>query len=287
MPTRDEALNQWKQSVQGFSGKEATADELNDFSNRWNQSAEAGLYSGPGYGKSWDEMFREGEDYNRRRYAPNEPSQPQQAQQSSYGGGSAQQGSSESLFPQWYQGMMERQMGMQEKQAAENKGRADSLYGTLMGRANQGLNVNRNDPVIRAQADAYSANVERNRRNYLSDVAERSGPLSNLRGEQRMAAEKAGQATGGFEADLMGRELTARRQEIANALSGMGGMLSGDQAAQLQRELARMDQAIKEAGTGISSRSVGNQYDLGLRNLGLNDWDRQMYWDALSSGRLG
>lgn len=163
-----------------------------------------------------------------------------------------------------------------ERQA--NKAKADSLYGQLMDRSKQSLAIDRNDPIIRAQADAVAASNERASRNYLSDLAEKAGPLANLRGEQRMASERLGQANSGFEAQLMGKELASRRQEIADALNGMRGMLSNDQQAQLQKELSSMDAAIRQQQLAQNNSQFGN--DLALRYAQMaqqgNQFDRSM-----------
>ncbi len=169
----------------------------------------------------------------------------------------------------------------------ELKNKQDQLYNMLMSRATQGTNVDRNTPAIRMQADAFNANVERNRRNYLSDVAESSGPYANLTGERRMATERAGIASGQNEASLVGRELTAKRDEIAQALASAQGMLTESQRLDLQRQLAVMNQAIQNRGLSLQEKAQGQTYDLGLRGLGLNDWGQQMYWDAVNSGRMG
>lgn len=189
-------------------------------------------------------------------------------------------GGSSSGAPDWYRQSMDQQLEFQRQSAeranqlqqqqfeyqkaqdAQRQARADSLYGTLLGRAQQGLDVDPNNPVIRAQTDVFNANQDRARRGYLSDTAERSGPYANLQGERRMTAEKVGQAGGEFQAQLMGRELQSKRDEIAQALSGMQGMLSADQAANLQRQLSLYDNAIKQTG-------MGNQMALGLGDLGL------------------
>ena len=195
--------------------------------------------------------------------------------------------------------------------------RLDELYNTLMQRAQQGTNIDRNNPIIRAQADAFSANEERSRRNYLSDLAEKSGPNANLRNEARMSAEKVGQSTGGFEAELMGRELGARRQEISEALNSAQGLLTEEQRLALQNELTRLNDATQRfgiqtqdkqyyAGLGQNQRqfdkNLGFQrysfdQDLGYRNraldqsdnqfrdrLGFDYADRSNYWDSLYRG---
>ena len=169
----------------------------------------------------------------------------------------------------------------------QNQNRNTGLWQMLMQRAQQGLNVDRNDPALRAQADAYSANEQRASRNFLGDIAERQGPGANLRGEQRMAAERLGQRTGAFEADLVGREITGRRNEIAQALESMRGMLSQDQQLALQRELGLLDASMRERGLGLEQQRMGQQQDQFLRDLGLRDWDRQMYWDMLQRGVIG
>lgn len=169
-----------------------------------------------------------------------------------------------------FQALMDRINAQDQAAAAEraaNKQKADALYGQLEARSKQALAVDRNDPVIRAQSDAFNANQERSRRNYLADLAERSGPLANLRGEQRMASERAGQASGSFEAELMGRELTSRRAEIADALHGMRGMLSADQQNNLQRELSSLDAAIKQTQLGVNKEQFGNDLAYRYANL--------------------
>lgn len=183
--------------------------------------------------------------------------------------------------------------------------RWDELYNTYLQRSKRGLAIDRNDPAVRGQADAYSANEERARRNYLGDLAERLGPGANLRGEQRMAAERVGQRTGAFEAELMGRELTSRRQEIATALQSMQGMLTQEQENALRRELTQYDNAIRQqqlalqgrqldmqnsqfySNLGLQNRQLDMQNDQFLANLGFQTDDRRSYWDAIRSGLLG
>lgn len=154
----------------------------------------------------------------------------------------------------------------------QNAERNAALYGQLQARANQSLNVDRNDPAIRAQADAYAANEERARRNYVSDAAERGGPLGNIEGERLIASERAGQRTGTFESMLVGQEMTARRQEIAQALTEMGSMLSEDQRNALQMQLSQIDAALREQGYGIQQQGLGlDRYKADLQNTQFND----------------
>lgn len=165
--------------------------------------------------------------------------------------------------------------------------RAAALYDELVGRAHQSLAISPDDPTIRGQVDAFRAEQTRGTRNYLSDLAEQGGQYQNMRGEQRMAAEKAGQATSGFQAELLGRELQSRRAEIAQALTQRGQMLSGDQQAALSRELAQLDAEIKrqgmaqqneqfgrslEQGNSQFGRTLGQGNDQFLRELALRQW---------------
>lgn len=122
-------------------------------------------------------------------------------------------------------------------------GQGTDLYNILLKRAQQGLAIDRNDPIIRNQADAYNAMQDRNRTKYLQETAERGGVNANISAEQRSSAETVGQNEAGFEASLMGRELASRRQEIESALSGMQGLLTAEQQMQLTKELADLQRA--------------------------------------------
>ena len=167
--------------------------------------------------------------------------------------------------------LMQQMFAQQASERARNRERGDTLYGQLMQRANQGLNVDPNNPVIKAQTDAFAAQQERARRNYLSDTAEREGPFANLRGERRMASERAGQATGSLQAQLMGREVDAKRQEIQAALSGAAGLLTADQEANLRQQLGMLGNLADQQRIGISGQA------LGLDNLRAQLQDRQYY----------
>jgi len=156
--------------------------------------------------------------------------------------------------------------------------RAAELYQELIARSTE-RPIDRNDPIIRAQADAFSAQQDRSRRNYLSDTAEREGPYANLQGERRMAAERAGQASGAFEAQLMSRELMAEREKVAQALSGRLGMLSGDQQAALTERLAALDAEIRREGFALQGQGMFNQNDQFMRDLALRESNQNNYWD--------
>jgi hypothetical protein len=58
--------------------------------------------------------------------------------------------------------------------------------------------VTKDEPVVRAQVDAYSAEQERARRSHISDLAEQAaGSPVNLNGEKRLVAERMGHAPEG------------------------------------------------------------------------------------------
>lgn len=148
----------------------------------------------------------------------------------------------------------------------------DPFLAMLMERIQGGM-PDRNDPNVRAQADAFSANTERARRNYLSDTAERSGPFANLQGERRMAAERSGIASGAFEAQLVGREIQAKRDEIAQALALYGNRLSDVDRMALQRELADLEASLRREGFGVNMYGLGLNNDQFLRSLAQRQYE--------------
>lgn len=171
--------------------------------------------------------------------------------------------------------------GGENNNNASNSGQWNELYNMLRTRAQQGINVDRNDPAVRGRADAFSAQQERARRDYLSGVAESGNPYATgaMQGQERMTAEKAGQASGAFEAELIGREITARRDEIQLALAQMGNMLSESQRLALQKELGYLNARLQE-------QSMNQQQNQFNARLGFETDDRNAYWDAIRSGLL-
>jgi hypothetical protein len=148
---------------------------------------------------------------------------------------------------------------------AQHDPRVDELFNTLLKRSGQSLAVDRTDPAVRSQADANAAATDRTTRNYLADLAEKAGPYANLRGETRLAQERAGQQEGSFEASLVGNEINARRAEIQNALSQMGSMLTTQQTLALQEELARLSDATNRYGIDTSNATSNSQFEQTLR----------------------
>jgi len=145
---------------------------------------------------------------------------------------------------------------------------ASDLYSLLQGRANQGLAVDPNDPVIKAQVDAYRAEQTRAARNLMSEQAERGGVNSNQDATQRSATEKAAQNTAGFQGQLMANEVAARRQEIESALKGEQGLLTAQQQMALQQELANLDVKLRSYQFGQSQNQQEAQFARTLAERG-------------------
>ena len=156
----------------------------------------------------------------------------------------------------------------QAAKEAELKARRDSLYEQLQTRAQQSLNIDPNDPIIKAQVDNYRAESERAFRNVRSDAAESKNPLRPT--QDRMAGERVSQGVASMQAELMARELSSRRGEIVGALSSMGGILTEDQQAGLQRELSNLDNMIRQQQVNIAGGELDLSRTLGLGRLGLD-----------------
>ncbi len=156
---------------------------------------------------------------------------------------------------------------------ASTPSKSEALYQMLLDRAKQGENVNPNDPVLRNQTDAFNAQQQQARRNYLSETAERQGPSGNIDAESRASAEQVGQNTSGFQAQLVQRELQSKRDEIQQALTQMGAQLSDEQRQALQQKLAEMDNALQYARLNEQGSEFGQS--IGLQNRQLSQQEEQ------------
>lgn len=145
--------------------------------------------------------------------------------------------------------------------------RRNEMYDMLMSRAQQGLNVNPNDPAIKGQVDAYRGEQERMRRNLQSDYAEGGKSLSDT--QKRMSHEAVGHNVGSLQAQLVANERQARRDEIAQALSLNSQFLTDGEKLALQRELGMLDNEIKRNAVNLQSKELDLQSQLGLGNLEL------------------
>lgn len=161
-----------------------------------------------------------------------------------------------------------------------NSSLLNDLYAQLRARMSQSLDVNASDPNIATQLNPYRASIERQRRDYLSGLAERGAPTQNLAAEQRMSSEKAGQAVGSQLGTLVGNELTARRQEIADAIDTYAGLLSAEEERALRLQLAEIDADLQR----MALEQDASQFDA---QLGLDAENLANYWDYTYSGGNG
>lgn len=201
------------------------------------------------------------------------------------GGGGREGGQPRSLASQW------------TSQTSQRDPRWDALYQRLLERSSQGLAIDRTDPTVRAQADAYAANEQRASRSALADMAEKAGPYANMTSERRLAGERVGQRTGAYEAELMGREVQARRDEIAQALVSMQGMLTQEQEVSLRQELAQLDAMLRQQQMALQEKlamaGLSQDWQTALMrdrqfysDLGLQAEDRATYYDLVRRGVL-
>lgn len=165
-----------------------------------------------------------------------------------------------------------------------------SLLDLVQQRAQAPAFVSREDPNVRAQSDAYSANQQRAARNSIADIAESQGPLANITAETRLANERAGQASGSFEAEVLARAQQQKAQEIQQYLSIWGGLIDSDKRTALERELAQMQNATQQQALGnqltianqqnqTQNTSINNQMDQFLRELALREANQNNTWD--------
>lgn len=144
---------------------------------------------------------------------------------------------------------------------AQRQAQADALYNTLMGEANQSLNITPDDPIIKGQTDAYAAQAQNQWRNTMSAIAEKGGANYNTDAESRAVGEQLAQGTAGFQAKLMANELQSRRDQINQSLSQAAGLLTAEQQAALQDELGRIDAMIGQSEFGQNLAERAYEFD--------------------------
>jgi hypothetical protein len=155
-------------------------------------------------------------------------------------------------------------------------GKSNALYDLLMKRATQSTQVDPNDPIIKGQTDAYDAQGQQARRNFLAASAEKEGPYGNAASESRRSAEELGKSTGAFQAQAMQHELDARRREIEGALSGAQGLLTDEQRISLQEELSKMQMNQQNDQFGRSLAQGQSQFNANLGQRGY-EFDTSRY----------
>ena len=130
-----------------------------------------------------------------------------------------------------------------------------------------------NDPSIKPAADAYAqarnqaldrqrgANAERM-------AAQGLGSSGALDQANAGAFESAGQDIASEQANLVTQQITAKRQDVQNALTAGQGILTADQTAQLQMQLANYDKALRERALQLQANSLQQQNQQFYDNLG-------------------
>lgn len=154
--------------------------------------------------------------------------------------------------------------------------RVDQLYGEMQGLIKQSTDVSPNDPVIKAQTDAYRAEQTRAARDAMSNQAEAAGPNANLDASKRLAFETAGTNTSNFQATAMVNELSARRQQIMQALNDASGLLTAEQQMSLQEELGNLNAALSAWSTKSNLDVNESQFGRNLAQQAFQ-FDSNMY----------
>lgn len=143
---------------------------------------------------------------------------------------------------------------------SDTQSKSDALYQALLDRSKQSLKVDPNDPIIQAQLQPFTAMQQQQARNAEAAMAERQGPYGNMDAETRYANEQVGQNTSAFQGQLLQGELSARRQEIQDALTSMQAFLTDEQKMALQKQLAELDNALEYARL----HETGREFDASL-----------------------
>lgn len=105
--------------------------------------------------------------------------------------------------------------------------------------------VSADDPLIASQVQAYRQQQDLARQQGRQANAEAAAyegtPTSTFDTQNQRAFETEGQNIGGFQANLIGNELKARRQQVVEAIQ----FAQGADAQALQLELANIDETLK------------------------------------------
>jgi hypothetical protein len=142
------------------------------------------------------------------------------------------------------------------------------LWNQIQGLIGQGNTpVDGNDPIIKGQVDAYRNEQTRGARQGQAALAEQAAYKGIPSGTQDAGTaglyENAGVHTGNFEAQLVSQELQARRAQLTQGLQLALSQNSGDQARQLQAQIAQIDAALRQ-------QTITNQNGQFYDSLGLD-----------------
>jgi hypothetical protein len=123
--------------------------------------------------------------------------------------------------------------------------------------ANPAFSTDPNSPIVSADVQAYGAQQTQGMRNTLAQLAESGGADTNLNAETRSLGEAAGQATSGYQAQLMTQQLAARQNEIQQALTEGGNLLTTEQQNQLQEEYNQNQLALSNYQFNAGNSAAG------------------------------
>lgn len=171
--------------------------------------------------------------------------------------------------------------GSQPVGAGTRDPRWKDLYDQLLKRSQQSLNVDPNDPAIKAQVDAAGAQANVERVKQMQAAAERGGAYATgaTANDARMTGETVQLQQAGLQAQLMSREIDARRTEIAQALSSMQGILTVDEQSRLQQE----DQALQARQQDLANAQAQIQNAFNSRQQ--DETERQNAWYRMFQDR--
>lgn len=159
----------------------------------------------------------------------------------------------------------------EQSQQAANQQQQAQVWGEIqnqLGTASQPVTAD--DPIIKPQVDAYRNEQTRATQATQAQEAESSAyrgtPTGTADSADQGAQEAAGVNTGNFQASLMGNELTQRRDELVSLLNSSVGMLSSDQAAQVQQEIAALNGQIQSQGLTQQNQQFYDSLTNGMAN---------------------
>lgn len=184
--------------------------------------------------------------------------------------------------------MLEYMKSRDQQRDAENAGVRQMQRDTLLRLMGQDTNAaSVNDPDIKPQADAFRLARDRAAKQEREMMAERAANTGLNYGGQGSGAfesglqgiaEQAGQDKAGFEADLVGRRLDARRQQLMQALQLADALGARSEANTLQSELAQIDAGLRQNALGVQSSLGRGQLGLGLLNSMMGN---QQFYDQM------
>ncbi len=176
------------------------------------------------------------------------------------------------------------------------------LRSDIMGLLKQDVNgASINDADLRPQADAYSAERERQRRQQQAAIMERlNGAGAASSGAADLATkqgfETAGQDTASFNASLVGQKLQQRQQMLTTAIQAASQLGMQEEANNLSRQLANLNaqmstmqlaqgaqgQALqaKVANMDAQTKTYLSQLDADLRREGYSSAERMARMDT-------